>query len=292
MQRVIQLLGACSGWGAKKRECEKGPIQLLLEGHLAKRLQEKGLLLRKEELIYPKVQAFEQELSLSDVPPILHSFNWRLAEAVRQGVKRGDFPIVLGGDHANAVGTWNGVGAPLGLLWIDAHMDAHTPETTPSGAYHGMPLAALLGYGDPTMAELFEKEPLLQPKDVVLFGVRSFEEGEAALLKKLNVRIYLMEEIRKRGLEVTFQEALSHVKKNTPRFGVSLDLDVFDPLDAPGVGSPEPNGLFEKEFLPQLCSLKNDSQLVALEIVEYNPEEDLEQKTEELVFQILSQVLL
>lgn len=242
-------------------------------------------------MVYPPLRASDQEIPLSASLPLIHAFHWRLAQAVRQIVKRGDFPVVLGGDHSNAVGVWNGVDAPLGLLWIDAHMDAHTPKTSPSGAYHGMPLAALLGYGDPAMAKLLGKEAILQPEDVALLGVRSFEEGEAALLKELGVRVYFMEEIRQRGLAPVFEEALSHVGKNVPRIGISLDLDVFDPQDAPGVGSPEPGGISASEFLPLLSLVRAEKKLVGLEIVEYNPEEDIGRKTEDLVFRLLYEAL-
>jgi arginase len=158
-------------------------------------------------------------------------------------------------------------------------MDAHTRETSPSQAYHGMPLAALLGYGDDALIHLLEQGSVLSPHHVCLIGVRSFEEGEAALLKRLGVRIYFMEEVKSRGFKTVLQEALQRVKQETQGFGLSIDLDGFDPEEIPGVGSPEPDGLKVEDVLPALSLIQNDPAFKALEIVEFNPDRDKGGKT-------------
>jgi arginase len=152
-------------------------------------------------------------------------------------------------------------------------------ETTPSKAYHGMPLAALLGFGEASLVNVLEKGPLLSPQHLCLIGVRSYEEGEENLLKRLGVRIYYMQEVQRRGFEAVFKEALQLVKKGTLGYGLSIDLDGFDPLDAPGVGTPAPQGLRAKEVIPVLKYIQEDPLLKALEVVEFNPDRDKDGKT-------------
>lgn len=206
----------------------------------------------------------------------------RLAREVERVLRAGHFPLVVGGDHSCAIGTWNGVRrvlaeqGPLGLMWIDAHMDSHTFATTPSGQIHGMPLAALLGEGD---AALAGTAPTLRPEHVCLIGVRSFEAGEAALLYRLGVRVFDMAEVRRRGLAAVFDEALAIVRRGTAGFGVSIDLDALDPAEAPGIGSPVPGGLGCVELATALTRLRDDPAFVAMEIVEYNPHRDHDQRT-------------
>lgn len=200
------------------------------------------------------------------------------------------FPIIIGGDHSCAIGSWSGIIDALnadkqyGLIWIDAHMDAHTFETSHSKSYHGMPLSFLLGQN----ADNFQLSPKVQirPDNLVIIGVRSFEEEEERLLNSLQVRIFYIDEVRTRGLDKIFKEAISIVNKNTKYFGVSLDLDAIDPQYAPGVGSPEPNGLSWLELKDSLPIIFSNSKLSALEITEFNPEMDINDKTAEIILQI------
>lgn len=205
------------------------------------------------------------------------SLNNRLASKVESVLRAGHFPLVVGGDHSCAIGTWSGVHraladkGPLGLIWIDAHMDSHTFASTPSGQIHGMPLACLLGYGDAELTSIDGAEAKLHPEHVCLIGVRSFEAGEAALLHQLGVRVFDMEEIHRRGLAEVFDEALTIVRDGTAGFGVSVDLDAFDPTEEPGVGSPVPGGLRRAELAEALTRLRGDPSFVAMEVAEYNP---------------------
>ena len=223
-----------------------------------------------------------QPVAASADPPVAAATElcFRLASCVHNTLESGHFPLVVGGDHSCAIGTWSGVHlwlgeqGPLGLIWIDAHMDSHTFATTPSGALHGMPLACLLGYGEQRLTGIGVAKPKLRPEHVCLLGVRSFEDGEAALLKKLGVRVISVAEIRKRGVVATLAEALAIANNGTAGYGVSLDLDVLDPSEEPGVGSPEPDGLLCLELEQALRQLRNDPALLAMEIVEYNPHHD------------------
>lgn len=285
---MFQIIGVASGWGAQIRTCEDGPAAL-----------EKNSPYKAWDWINPQVSFREKNIPLSQSLPLIVDVDRQLADKVSQYMELGHFPVVIGGDHSIAVGTWNGVGAylsqksdlPLGLIWIDAHMDSHTPQTTPSGAWHGMPLAALLGHGAKELVELKRSKPILDPRYICLIGIRSYEAGEAKLLEKLNVKIYFMPEVKKRGFQTVLQEAIAHVSKNTVGYGVSLDVDVIDPSEAPGAGSPEPGGISGAELLQGLRVLKNDERLKAFELVEYNPHCDIDHKTERLCHKILSTVL-
>lgn len=291
----IAFIGSASGWGAQVRGTEKGP-DVLQESGITSYLTQLCLW---KNTIYPAKRVHEIDL-LPGKPtlPYIQDVCLRLSQAVENSLQEQFFPTVIGGDHSSAIGTWTGVTTALkakqefGLIWIDAHMDAHTMETTPSRAYHGMPLAALLGYGEDTLVNLGgEKGPVLNPAHVCLIGIRSYEEGEAALLKRLGVRIYYIQDVEEKGFATILQEALNYVKNGTKAFGLSLDMDAFDPSDAPGVGTPEPNGLRAVDVLPTLSLVRNDPLFKALEIVEYNPERDRADKTLFLLRDVLATLL-
>lgn len=291
----IKLMGAALGWGAQRHETELA-ADIYYQAHLASIIED---LTAKHchwhKIIYPTIRhASSKTLDYAERLAQIIEFNQQLGKALEQQIEAKQFCVVLGGDHAMAIGTWSGTLAALkanqafGLLWVDAHMDAHTPETTPSHAIHGMPLAVLLGHGEPGLVNLMNAGPKLSPKHVVLFGIRSFEPEEAALLASLKVRIYFMEEIRDRGVDLCLQEAIEIINQAPKGFGISLDLDAFDPLEAPGVGSPEPHGLFSDGFVPALKNAFSHPNFKALEIAEYNPTRDINQKTLKLTQKILS----
>ncbi|GMV55824.1 MAG: hypothetical protein AMXMBFR6_16290 [Betaproteobacteria bacterium] len=196
-----------------------------------------------------------------------------LSATVAEAITRGRQAWVVGGDHVIAAGTWRGVSRALatrvGLLWIDAHLDAHTPWTSPSGNAHGMPLAALLGRGDPAWSG-----PCLDPTRVVVFGARSHEPAEQALLRDQGVRVIEMSEIRRRGLSTCWREAVAIVADDSLAFGLTIDLDAFDPDEIPGVATPVPGGLAVGELAPLLFDLVRSSHCVAVEITEFDPELD------------------
>jgi arginase len=175
----------------------------------------------------------------------------------------------------------------MGLIWFDAHMDSHTPETSESQRIHGMPLACLLGYGYPTLTSIMHHQPKFKPENVCLIGVRSFESGEAAFLKRLNVRIYFMDEVKERGFDTVLQEAVELVSRHTIGYGLSIDLDGLDPQDAPGVDVPEIDGVGAVDFCAALKKVVSDPRLIATEVVEFDPTKDVARKTEILVADIL-----
>jgi len=284
--RKIAVIGVASGYGAGDRGCQDGP-EVLRTIEILKDLDRTGNDFRWDETIRLTQQPEPEPMTA------VRDISQRLAFTVAEHLAAGDFPLVIGGDHSCAIGTWSGVrahlnttvgaDARLGLIWIDAHMDSHTPRTSPSQNIHGMPLACLMGYGEPQLTEIASASPKLRPRDVCLIGVRSFEWGEADLLLTLGVRVYFMDEVRRRGMSAVFDEARSHVSQVTVGYGISIDLDVLDPLEEPGVGTPAPNGLLREEVTEALASIHNDQLLLAFEIVEYNPYHDLHFTTAQAV---------
>jgi len=273
--RPIQIIGAASGLGAQDHGCADGPDALRAAGVLT-RLQAAGLDARWSETLRPS--------AAPDPTRAITELCSRLSQTVCHSVASGNFPLVIGGDHACAIGTWSGMHRalnrqPIGLIWIDAHMDSHTPQTSPSGALHGMPLACLLGHGLPALTALDGPPPHLLPQHVCLIGVRSYEPGEAALLELLQVRVFSMKEIHRRGIEAVMADALRIAQRDTAGFGISIDLDALDPREEPGVGSPVADGLLGKELLSGLARLRQHPALRALELMEYNPHRDRNQRT-------------
>lgn len=215
--------------------------------------------------------------------PALVDFNQRLALKTESAHAQQKFPVVVGGDHSCAIGTWSGIATSLqktlGLLWIDAHMDAHTLETSESGNIHGMPLASLLGKGFPGFSHIGGNiggtGRKLDPERTVVFGARCFEKGEVQLLKSMKVRVYLMDEIEDRGFATCFREASDRVRGGGDRpFGISLDLDALDPKQIPSVGTPVKGGLDAGELLRALPQLLSSEDLQGFELVEFNPFQD------------------
>lgn len=275
------LVGVAIGAGAADSGCREGPAALRDSGAI-ERLRDAGIDAAWHHLEEPRE---------GNLPPveIVARTCAALAPLVRDGILGGGRPIAVGGDHSCAIGTWSGVHhafrdqGPHGLIWIDAHMDSHVPETSPSGQHHGMPLAVLMGHGDPRLTALTEPGPALRPEHLCLIGVRSYEREEAAFLERQGVTVYFMEDVARRGLHVVLEEATAIASNGTVGFSVSVDLDAVDPLDAPGVGLPEPNGIRGAELVDALGTVPGIREFEALELVEYNPSRDHNGKTRDLL---------
>ena len=206
----ISLIGASFGWGAQIRETEDGPVHLKLSDSFVDLLDKPNV--GWITTLQPKKSYREHELAVGkETLPFLESFCKDLSATVAREVEHDNIPVVLGGDHSIAIGTWSGVAdeknirGALGLIWFDAHMDAHTPETSPSHAYHGMPVATLLGYGEDGLRG---NSPAVRPENVVLIGIRSYEDGERNLLERLGVKIYTPADVQEKGFDVVLKEAI------------------------------------------------------------------------------------
>jgi arginase len=222
----------------------------------------------------------------------------QIADIVEENAKTGLFPLVLGGDHAQAMGTVAGLaryhrprGERVGVMWVDAHTDMNTPDTTPSGNIHGMPLAALLGTGHPDLVGLTGEQFALEPEDVVVIGARDVDATEVPLVKELGVRVYTMHELDRRGVGVCVEEALERITKHTVGVHLSFDLDGVDPAAAPGVGTPVPGGLTLRES-HLICEMVNQTRrLIGMEMVELNPTLDDRNQTGRLAVWLIESAL-
>ena len=205
----------------------------------------------------------------------------RIAAKIVEELRAGAIPLVLGGDHSVALGTLGGLASvhgPGGVLWIDAHADINTPETSPSGNVHGMPLAAALGLAGPEFESDAWPLPAVDPRRVVLLGLRQADEGERGLLREAGLRVFTMSEIDRIGVERAMREALDRI--SGPGFvHVSLDMDALDPELAPGVGTPVRGGLTYREAHLALELVAESELAGSFEIVEVNPILDRENTT-------------
>ena len=274
--RPVHIVGVGSCLGAPIFGPAAGPRALRALG-LDAQLRQRGVRARWEALFEPSAPKpphppMPERLAL--VSNLLHD----LADSVAGICDEGAIPLVLGGDHAIGAGTWRGVArslAPrgkLGLIWIDAHLDAHTERSTHTGNIHGMPLSALLGVGHEALTGL--PGPHLDPAHVAIVGARSWEPEELELLQKLGVKIFFMPEVQARGLPAVLCEAMTIARDGTAGFGVSVDLDSIDCAALPATTCLVPDGLDPQELVDALHGLRSCADLMALEIVEYVPERD------------------
>ena len=288
--KVLHLIGAEVGEGASDGGCKWGAAALRDQG-MAQALASTGRNVTWGENVTAQALQANTRLEAIEV------FSQQLANSVEKALRHGHQPLVVGGDHSCAVGTWSAVAqslraaGSLGLIWIDAHLDAHTPDTSDSQAPHGMPLAALLGHGSQGMTHLYGWGGKLLARNVVVIGARSYEAPEKALLERLGVRIMFMEEVLERGFAACFEEARAIVKANTAGWGITLDLDGLDPQDAPGTGTPVETGIRLADALPVLAGCSHDPDFVAMELTEYNPLRDFGGRTAQAAMQLVCSVL-
>jgi arginase len=202
------------------------------------------------------------------------------------------FPIVLGGDHSISMGSVTGAGRGerMGVIWVDAHADFNTPETSPSGNIHGMPLAHLCGLGDPRLVNLSRPGAKVRPEDVVLIGIRSLDAGEVKLLRERGVTVYTMKEIDVQGIPA-IAERVADQFRGFAKVHVSLDADVLDPEIAPGVGTPVPGGLTYREAHLLMELLADANIVTSLDLVEVNPILDIANRTAKMMVELASSLL-
>jgi arginase len=218
----------------------------------------------------------------------------RLGEMVDKAAAAGRVPLVLGGDHSVAIGTIAGMSRRLrrtrkrlGLLWIDAHADMNTPETSPSGNIHGMPLACAIGLGPHKLTHLFGFAPMVDPRNVALVGVRDVDALEKPHVKKSGVRAFTMRDIDERGMRAVMAEALEIVCAGTAGFHLSLDMDSVDPQHAPGVGTPVRGGFNYREAHLAMEMAGDTHRLLSMEVVEVNPIIDEANRTAALAVELV-----
>jgi arginase len=279
--RTIIAVEVACGAGALDPGCKDGPAAF-------RRQWDQGAFSKDVQLVWEPMPRTLCPDGIAPFESVAQTARW-LAGSTRRKTDHGSRFLVIGGDHSFAIGTWSGVSGalrprgPLGLIWIDAHMDMHVPETTHSGAINGMPVAALLGYGAPEFTRLAGYQGAIDRRHICLVGARSFEPEEVAFARRHGVRVIGMDECVRRGIEESLAEARAIASNGTVGYGVSLDLDAFDPADAPGVGTPAPNGIRASEFLGEWVGLIRSPACRGIELVEYNPFRDRESRTARLM---------
>lgn len=221
-----------------------------------------------------------------------------LAVAVENILSNGEFPLILGGDHSIAIGSIAGVAdflhkrnQALGLIWFDAHADMNTPETTPSGNIHGMPLSALLGYGVPELTHVAGFAPKLDPRFCAHIGARDIDQGERELIRELGIRFFTMREIDERGIGVCVDEAIEIASRASGGYAVTFDVDALDPGDAPGSGTLVRGGMTYREAHLALEKIAEAGGMRSLEIVEINTALDVNNRTAELGVELILSAL-
>jgi arginase len=226
-----------------------------------------------------------------------------IAAAAEKSLSEGFLPLVLGGDHSIAVGVAAGVAnqfrkekKQIGYLWLDAHGDMNTPESSPSGNVHGMPLAAIMGYGAPELVDLLGFKPKAEPGNIVIVGARDLDAQERKIVKKSGIHVFTMRDIDERGMREVMADALKYAMDDTAGIAVSLDMDFVDPADAPGVGTPVRGGVTYREAHLAMEMIADTESMVSLEVVEINPILDEHNRTAllgvELVLSGLGQKIL
>jgi arginase len=286
---AIAIIGAALDLGAGRRGVDMGPSAIRYAG-----LEERLASLGCDCADWGNVATPVAEATASGDPrarflPEIRSTCEGVARRVGEAVGQGRLPIVLGGDHSIALGTLGGLaaaaGGPGAALWIDAHGDLNTPQTTPSGNVHGMPLAAALGRGGAGFESDAWPLPALDPARTTLIGVRSLDDGERALLGELELAVHTMSEIDRRGIEPLVADALRRAA-GAAFVHVSLDMDALDPEVAPGVGTAVRGGLSYREAHLAMELVAESGLLGSFEIVEVNPILDRENATAALAVEL------
>lgn len=284
--------------GAGRRGTDMGPSAMHVAG-LLPRLRQLGHTVR--DVVSVEVGSYEAAPEGDPTARFLREIletTTKVADRVEAGCASGALPLVLGGDHSQAIGTISGLarhhhrrGERVGVLWVDAHTDMNTPDSSPSGNVHGMPLAVLLGHGPRELVALAGDRPALDPRDVAILGARDVDSTEIPLVKSSGVRVYTMAEIDTRGVAVCVREALERVTSHTAGVHLSFDLDGVDPRDAPGVGTPVVGGLSVRES-HLICELVAQSgKLLGMEMVELNPTLDVRNQTGQLAVWLIQSAL-
>lgn len=297
-RRHIEIIGVPIDLGAGRRGVDMGPSAIRI-ADLEQKLEQLGHRVSDSgdlDVMIPETQKVGAG-KLRYKSTILATCR-ELATRVEQSLDAGHTPLVLGGDHSIAIGSVAGStahfakdGRKLGLIWFDAHGDANTPETTPSGNIHGMSLAVNLGLGDPDLVGIGGRQPKIVPRNAALIGVRDVDPDERHTLKECGATVYTMRDIDERGMRDVVDEAIALASDGTDGIHVSFDLDVVDPEDAPGTGTPVWGGITFREAHLAMEMLSERAKLVSIDVVEVNPVLDTQNMTGMLAAELVMSMM-
>jgi arginase len=291
--KKIRVIGVPLDLGQSRRGVDMGPSAVRVAG-LQARLEELGHTV--EDAGNVAVALPEQKKEGDPHAKYLKEITatcTKHGELVVKTLEAGKVPMVLGGDHSVAVGTVAGVAEfyrrqqqKIGLIWIDAHTDINTPETSPSGNVHGMPLAATMGLGPGELANIFNFSPKVKPENCVLVGVRDIDAIEKANVRRAGIKVITMRDIDELGMRAVMEEALRLAGRNTLGYHVSLDMDWIDPEVAPGVGTPVRGGATYREAHLAMEIIADHGRMLSFEVVEVNPVIDEHNRTADLAVEL------
>ncbi|HEX3928508.1 MAG TPA: arginase [Gemmatimonadales bacterium] len=290
----IGLVGVPLDLGASRRGVEMGPSAVRL-ARLAARLEQLGhQVVDTGDVAVPTRETLPVGPGLSFLPTIA-SVCREVATRTAGLVRDNRIPLVLGGDHSLAAGSVAGVATAfaerqkrIGLIWLDAHADLNTPESTLTGNIHGMPVAHLLGHGDPSLSRLATPFPAVRAANAVIIGARDLDQAERAHAREYGVTIYTMRDIDERGMRGVLAEAIAKASDGTDGIHLSLDLDFVEPREAPGVGTPVRGGVTFREAHLAMETLWDTGRVVAVDLVELNPVLDRANQTAELAVGLMA----
>src|SRR5215831_17628458 len=295
--KKIRILGVPLDLGQTRRGVDMGPSAVRVAG-LEARLEALGHVVEDGGNIAVAIpeQKKEGDPQAKYLKEITTTCT-KHAETVYKTLEAGKVPLVLGGDHSVAAGTVAGVAQfyreqrrvqeqKIGLIWIDAHADINTPETSPSGNVHGMPLAAIMGLGPADLADIYGFSPKVHAENCVLIGVRDVDAREKENIKETGIEVYTMRDIDERGMRTVIEEALRVAGRGTAGYHVSLDMDWIDPEDAPGVGTPVRGGASYREAHLAMEIIADHGRMTSFEIVEVNPVIDEHNRTADLAVEL------
>src|SRR5690242_3803632 len=294
----VRILGVPLGYGASMAGVDMGPAALRV-ARLNHRISRLGYSVHDlGDMRLERPQSFpDASDKLKYVREISNACEELFTE-VKTILEAGELPLILGGDHSIAIGSFAGVAShfrtqdkTVGLIWFDAHADMNTPETTPSGTLHGMPLSALLGYGAPELTHIGGFAPKLDPRLCAHVGARDIDPGERELIRKLGMRFFTMREIDERGMKDVMDDAIKIASGGSGGYTVTFDVDVLDPGDAPGSGTLVRGGLTYREAHLGMEKIAEAGGMRMLEIVEINTALDVNNKTAELGVELILSAL-
>jgi len=293
--KEISIIGAPSDYGQQRRGVDMGPSAIRY-ADVAERLESLGYNIKDEGDILVKREDSITELgtNLKNLKEVVKVCT-QLSNKVKEVINQGRFPLVLGGDHSIAIGTIAGLATHynnLGVIWYDAHADLNTPETSPSGNIHGMPLAVCIGLGDERLVKIGGLSAKIKPENIIIIGARSVDPGERELIKKKGIRVYTMHEIDRMGMTRVIEDTIAYLKeRQVDGVHLSLDLDGLDPLYTPGVGTPVPGGITYRESHLAMEMLEEEEIITSAEFVEVNPILDERNRTADVAVALMGSLL-
>lgn len=290
----IRVIGVPMDLGADRRGVDIGASAIRYAG-LNDRLRRLGYTVHDAgNLVVP-----QPETQSSGTPHLKYlqqivQVSAELSRIVTETLQEGEFPLILGGDHSIALGSISGIARvhpDIGVIWVDAHADFNTGETTPSGNIHGMILAALAGFGDNALTNLDGWSPKINTRKIVIVGARDLDIDEQRLLRDHHIHVFTMSDIDERGISSVMRDALAIAGEGQQGIHVSLDMDALDPREAPGVGTPVRGGLSYREAHLAMETVAASTQLVSMDVVEVNPILDSENATALLAVELVLSAL-